>query len=58
MINWVNSINSKEISENENPKKIVNIFEKIFEFIEQQKGKGLKILTSKQMLEILQIARA
>ena len=58
MINWVNSINSKEISENENPKKIINIFEKIFEFIEQQKGKGLKILTSKQMLEILQIARA
>ena len=58
MINWVNSINSKEISENENPKKIINIFEKIFEFIEQQKGKGLKMLTSKQMLEILQIARA
>ena len=58
MINWVNSINSKEISENENPKKIVNIVEKIFEFIEQQKGKGLKILTSKQMLEILQIAIA
>ena len=58
MINWVNSINSKEISENENPKKIINIFEKIFEFIEQQKGKGLKILTSKQLLEILQIARA
>ena len=58
MINWVNSINSKEISENENPKKIVNIVEKIFEFIEQQKGKRLKILTSKQMLEILQIAIA
>ena len=58
MINWVNSTNSKEISENENPKKIVNIVEKIFEFIEQQKGKGLKRVTSKQMLEILQIAIA
>ena len=58
MINWVNSINSKEISENENPKKIVNIVEKIFEFIEQHKGKGLKRVTSKKMLEILQIAIA
>ena len=38
-------INIREISENENPKKVVNIVEQIIIFNEQQKGRGLKILT-------------
>ena len=48
-----NSINSKEISGNENPKKVVNIVEKIFDFNKKQKGKGLKIF--QQMLQRLPI---
>ena len=51
-------ININEISENENPKKVVNIVEKILNFNEQQKGKGIKILTPKQMLQRLPIALA
>ena len=58
MINLRNFIKSKEIPENENPKKIVNIAEKIFDFNKQQKGKEIKILTSKQMLQRLPIALA
>ena len=53
MIELRNSINSKEISGNENPKKVVNIVEKIFDFIKKQKGKGLKIF--QQMLQRLPI---
>ena len=53
-----NSINSKEIPENENPKKVVNIVEKIFNFNKQQKSKGnpsdlakhIKILTPNHIL--------
>ena len=37
-INWKNAINKKEISENENPNKIVNIVEKIFNLNKQQKS--------------------
>ena len=48
MINLRNSINSKEIPENENLKKIANIVE-ILDFNKQQRGKGIKILTPKQM---------
>ena len=55
LINLRNSINSKETPENENPKKIGNIVEKI---LEQQKCKGIKILTPKQMLQRLPIAFA
>ena len=74
LINLRNSINSKEIPENENPKKIVNIVEKILDFNKQQKAKGcpsdlalvakvfdrerIKILTPKQMLQRLPIALA
>ena len=36
-----NDINRKEIPENENPRKIVIIFEKILDSNKQQKGKGL-----------------
>ena len=53
MITLRNSINSKEIPENENPKKIVNIVEKILDFNKQQKDKGIKILTPKKMLQRL-----
>ena len=45
----------KEILENENPKKIIDIVEKIGDFNKQQKGKGIKILTPKQMLQRSQI---
>ena len=58
MINLRNFVKSKEIPENENPKKIVNIVENIFDFNKQQKGKEIKILTSKQMLQRLPIALA
>ena len=58
LINLRNSINSKEIPENENSKKIVNIIEKIVDFNKQQKGDGIKILTPKQMLQRLPIALA
>ena len=58
MINLRNSINSKEIPENENLKKVVYFVEKILDFIKQQKGKGIKILTPKQMLQRLSIALA
>ena len=53
-----NSTNRKEISENENQKKVVNIVEKILNINKQQKGKGIKILTPKQMLQVLPIATA
>ena len=39
----------KEIPENQNPIK-TDIVEKIFDFNKQQKSKGTKILTPKQML--------
>ena len=43
LIDLRNSINSKEIPENENRKKVVNIVKKILDFNNQQKGKGIKI---------------
>ena len=58
MIDLRSSINSKEIPENENPKKVVNIVEKILDFNKQQKGKGIKILTSTQSLRRLPMALA
>ena len=58
LIGLRNAINRKEIPENENPNKIVDIVEKILNFNKQQKGKGLKILTPKQMLLRLPIALA
>ena len=58
LIDIRNAIIRKEIPENENPKKVVNIVEKILDFNKQQKGKGVKILTPKQMLQRLPIALA
>ena len=48
-----NSIIKKEI-----PNKIIDIFEKTLEFNSQQQGKGIKILTSKEMLRRLPVALA
>ena len=53
-----NAINRKEISENENSNKIVDIVKKIVDFNKQQKSKGIEILnnlTPKQILEIFPI---
>ena len=50
MIDLRNSSNIKEIPENENQKKVVNIVEKILDFNKQQKG---KISTLKQRLQRL-----
>ena len=74
MIDLGNSINGKEILENENQKKVVNIAEKILHFNKQNKGIGfpldlarvakvsdrkcIKILTPKQMVQRLLIALA
>ena len=73
-IKFRNSINSKEIPENENPTKVVNIVEKILDFHKQDKGKvrpldlarvakvsdcrRIKILTPKQIFQRLRIALA
>ena len=48
----------KEFPENEIPNKIVGIVEKVFDFNQQQKGKRIKTLTPKQMLQRLPIALA
>ena len=53
-----NNINRKEVPENGNPEKIANIVEKILDFNNQRKGKGIKILTPEQMLQRLPIALA
>ena len=59
MVKYINeSINNEEITENENPEKVVNIVEKILDFNKQQKGKGIKILTPKQLLQRVPIAIA
>ena len=58
MIDLRNSFIKKEISENEKPNKKVEIAEKILDFNKQQKSKGIKLLTPKQMLQRLPIALA
>ena len=66
LIKLMEAISMKEIPENENPKKVTNIVERIFNFNEPKKGKRrlsdlstrLKILTSKQMFRRLAIALA
>ena len=56
MIDFGNSFNSKEISENENSAKIISIVEKTLDFNKQQKGKGIKTLTPKEMLQRISVA--
>ena len=58
MIDSRSNINRKETSKNENLEKLVEIVEKILDFNKQQKGKGIKILTPKQMLQRLPITLA
>ena len=64
LIDLRNSINSKKIPKNQNPKKVVNIVEKILDLTAIGKGRPLdlatriKILTPKQMLHRLSIALA
>ena len=41
----------KEIPEDENPNEIVDLAEIILDSNKDQKGKGIKILTTKQMLQ-------
>ena len=45
-----NDVKKGEIPENGNPDKIISIVEKILRFNNQQKRKGLKIITPIQML--------
>ena len=58
LIDLRNDIKRKKITENENPKKVVDIVEKIIDFSKQQKGKRIKKLTPKQVLQRLPIALA
>ena len=58
LIDLRKGINRKEIPEKENPKKVADIVEKTLEFHKGQKGKGIKILTPKQMLQRLPIVLA
>ena len=53
-----NAIIKKEIPENENPNKIADIVEKILDFNKQQKYRGIKTLTPKQLFQRLPIALA
>ena len=53
-----NPIIKREIPKNENLNKIIDIVEKILEFNNQQNGTGFKILSPKQMLQMLPIALA
>ena len=46
-----NDVYRNEIPKNENPDNVIRIFEEIIDFRNQQKCKGLKILTPKQMLK-------
>ena len=51
-----NTVNRKEIPEDENLDKVTNIVETIFHYNKQEKGQGRKMLTPKQMLQRLPIA--
>ena len=55
MIDLGNALNIKLIPKNENPEKVTNIFENILHFDKQQKIKGLKMLTAKQILQRLPV---
>ena len=56
LIDLRNNINIKKLPENENPKKVANIVEKIIDFNKQQKAKEMKILTPIQIPQRLPIA--
>ena len=57
LIEWLTDwIYSKLIPENKNLKKVLKIVKKILDFNKQQKGKGIKILSPKQMVQRLPVA--
>ena len=58
MIDIGNAIIRKQIPENENPNKIVDIVVTTLDFNKQPKDKEIKILTSKQMLQRLPVELA
>ena len=53
-----NAVNKKDIPENENLDKVIDIVEEILSFNKPQNGKGIKILKPKPMLQRLPIALA
>ena len=55
MIHLRNAVNKNPIPENENPDEVIDIVEKNFNFNKQQRGKGPKIVTRKQMFQRLTI---
>ena len=58
MIDIRNAIIRKQIPENENPNKTVDIVVTTLDFNKQPKDKEIKILTSKQMLQRLPVELA
>ena len=58
MIYFRNTVKKKAIPKRKNSDKTIYIVEKILDFNKQQKGKGLKLFTSKEMLQRLPIALA
>ena len=58
LIDLRNAANKNSIPENGNPDEVIDIVEKNFNFNKQQRGKGLKIVTRKQMFQRLPIVPA
>ena len=56
--NLRNAVNKEEIPKVENLDKVIKIIKRILDFNNQQKGKGLKILTPNQMLQRLPMTLA
>ena len=50
LIDLRNNVNKKDIPEKENHEKVVDIVEEILSFNENNKGKGLKIVTPNQII--------
>ena len=57
LVNLRYAVNKKTIAENKDPNKLIDLLEKKKEFNKQQKGKGLKISNSKQILQRLPILK-
>ena len=58
MIDLRNDGNKKKVTENKNLDNVIDIVEKILDFNKQQEVKGLKMLTPRQMLQVLPISLA
>ena len=58
LIDLRNAIIEKEVTENENPNKIVDIVEKIFDFNEQRKGKARPRMLALRLSDLARIANA